>query len=455
MKKNIFITLFAATAAMLMASCTKEAPAVKIDFDVDANVTVDAKTGIGTVNVVSLSTWTASCDASWVKLTNTTGKNCGTIGIQAEPNTSSLLSRTATVTVTCDGVSKTATLTQKSIQISTIALAKGQTERISFKAQDVKLALNVTSNVKYNFATSDPARIRVNDDKKGNITVSVDTNKTTDLRDFYIVYSSDVKIGQKKDPKDTTKTIDVFQSDTLKFKQEFQQYFKLTKAQFANAGKAAVAYNPKADNLFFAEGGTFSVDLSAFEVKWRVYCPTLRKEYYGPQNGGWISTLDFDVPKNETCDNLVFDIIAEANMTALNEEESKTSNLVTYTFVQAFKDSLSANILNKDEAIDADFIVNDKAGKDVAFSNKKAEYKITFTTDAILDVAADGAEIEETETPNLYILKVDANKKEKVAEIELTVKTNVIKGVDAKGAIEYKEFKTIFKQAKADPAPTK
>ncbi len=150
MKRFIYsiLAIFLACAFITSCSSNEEEPEKVIEPQLtlsgDTKPVVEAKGGTISITVTANKAWSASSGQSWCKVESSSGQSgTATVNIRVEENTSTD-ERNAQVVFTCEGVSKSMTVTQK--QKDAIALTASKVE-VTDQSGTIEIVVNSNVNV--------------------------------------------------------------------------------------------------------------------------------------------------------------------------------------------------------------------------------------------------------------------------------------------------------------------
>lgn len=229
---NIAITCEGATK---IVSVIQESQALAVS---PSAITFDYFSGSQNISVATEGQWTANSSASWLTLSQSSGTGNASIGVNVSVN-NAITERTAVLTITSGGVSKTISVTQQGKQATTISVTPMDLE---FDCTKSSLNINVSSNYKWTAICSASWITMSQTSGSGNSTVSVDVvaNNTESSREGSITFTCE----------DVTKTINVIQkSATMEISQQALTF----------------GSTPSKNNLSISSNGTWSISCDA---KW-------------------------------------------------------------------------------------------------------------------------------------------------------------------------------------------
>lgn len=157
-------------------------------IDVDPlSLTYSSIGGLLNVNVDSDSSWVATTGTSWLSVSPSMGTGVGTVGITADPN-SSTLTRTGSVLFTRGAKTKSVAVTQTG-QDTLLVVSPSS---LSFTSDGGLSSFDVSSNVSYSILSSDPWLSVSTGTGSGNMSVdlSYTINPTGSARNATVVVSS-------------------------------------------------------------------------------------------------------------------------------------------------------------------------------------------------------------------------------------------------------------------------
>jgi len=174
----------------------------KINFDADnpepmliATISdilpLPASGGTRSITIESNVDWTVSTDVSWIKIAlPSSGSNDGTVGITVDENTSTD-SRTATITITGGGVTRTIPILQEGMTTPNSELSATLSDNSLLPASGGTREITITSNTDWT-VSSDATWLTispVSGSNDGTVTVTAEVNTATDTREATITIS--------------------------------------------------------------------------------------------------------------------------------------------------------------------------------------------------------------------------------------------------------------------------
>lgn len=138
------------------------------------------------LDIVCNDTWQASVSTDWVKIDKKKGTGEATINVSCEANKDGK-ERTATITVTCNGLTKMATVTQRNYDVSFKTIPE---ELIEFSSTAGTHTVTVVSNTSWTVSGgSDWCQLSTTEGNgNGSVTVAVSANEQTTERIAYITF---------------------------------------------------------------------------------------------------------------------------------------------------------------------------------------------------------------------------------------------------------------------------
>ena len=155
------------------------------------NMDFTAKTESKTFTVTSNSDWTATSDASWVKLNASSGNGNAQVTVTTEENTT-ITQRSATITIkTADGK---ATATVKVTQSAANVIFSVDRNEFNVAAAGESFSVKVTHNIGYKINSMPDWVKQTNKTTNGNVdtyTFAAEANTSTEAREGVIVFCND------------------------------------------------------------------------------------------------------------------------------------------------------------------------------------------------------------------------------------------------------------------------
>ena len=156
-----------------------------------AELTFTAASGSKTLSVTSNSDWTATSDASWIKLNASSGNGNAQVTVTAEENTT-ITQRSATITIkTADGK---ATANVKVTQSAANVIFSVDKNEFNVAAAGESFSVKVTHNIGYKITSLPEWVNQTNKTTSGNtdtFTFKADANASTSPREGVIVFCND------------------------------------------------------------------------------------------------------------------------------------------------------------------------------------------------------------------------------------------------------------------------
>lgn len=232
----------------------------------DVNVAADATSA--TIAVKSNTSWTVSCDASWVTSYTKSGSNDGDIAVSFAANTSTE-ARTATFTITTSAGSKSVALTQKGVStggeptwtlLTTNSLTVGDQIIIAAKDSDYAISTNQKSNNRGAATiTKSGETITFGDDTQ---ILTIQNGNTTGT---YALYTGEGYLYAASTSKNYLKTESTL-SDNGSWNIDIASDGTATIKSAGNSSRGWMRYNPNNGSPLFACYGSGQEDIVIYKL---------------------------------------------------------------------------------------------------------------------------------------------------------------------------------------------